>query len=528
MKILRNAILGIAAATLCAPAFEAHAVIDNPITIAVIKVYDKELQSNPKNYMVWFRRANEYYRHNEYDKALNDVNNALKYVPTSDTDLRFQAYMLRASIYERTHKLHEALSDLNSAVTLDPESYAAVYLRANIEYELGDYSAARTDYARLQRFNSRSLEAVLGLARCAVKENNLSAANDYLQQAVEFAPTNPKVYVRRASVRKMLGDDNGAVDDLILALSLQSDDKDAVAALVEYGNTNYAATITALTNAMQLAPDNALYRYLRAMIAEAHYNYRAAADDFSYILDNKLYNYHGINASLARCLYGLGRYDEALAQIDNALGQVDNVAEYYVLRSRILRALGRGDDAINSAAKALAVDRTSVAALQEMAMNYVDKKSYRQASDLLAEASMDDVNNPEVYLLRAWLQGSKQGNASNAQTLNSRALDVEGYTAADVRSLRGFALLNLGREPEADLWMENLTDNVADNDGLINYYAACYYTLRGNTAKALECASKSMEKGYSNKHNWLHNNDGQINVSALRSNPEFIKLVEKY
>ena len=247
-----------------------------------------------------------------------------------------------------------------------------------------------------------------------------------MQQAVEFAPTNPKVYVRRASVRKMIGDDNGAVDDLILALSLQSDDKDAVAALVEYGNTNYAATITALTNAMQLAPDNALYRYLRAMIAEAHYNYRAAADDFSYILDNKLYNYHGINASLARCLYGLGRYDEALAQIDNALGQVDNVAEYYVLRSRILRALGRGDDAINSAAKALAVDRTSVAALQEMAMNYVDKKSYRQASDLLAEASMDDVNNPEVYLLRAWLQGSKQGNASNAQTLNSRALDVEG------------------------------------------------------------------------------------------------------
>ena len=130
MKILRNAILGIAAATLCAPAFEAHAVIDNPITIAVIKVYDKELQSNPKNYMVWFRRANEYYRHNEYDKALNDVNNALKYVPTSDTDLRFQAYMLRASIYERTHKLHEALSDLNSAVTLDPESYAAVYLQS--------------------------------------------------------------------------------------------------------------------------------------------------------------------------------------------------------------------------------------------------------------------------------------------------------------------------------------------------------------------------------------------------------------
>ncbi len=528
MKILRNVVLVVAASVACSPAFEAQAKIDNPMTQAVIKVYDKELQSNPKNYMVWFRRANEYYRHNEYEAALSDVNNALKYVPVKDADLRFQAYMLRASIYDQTGKKVEALSDLNSAIALDPESYAAFYLRANTEYELGDIAAAKTDYTRLQRFNPRSLEAVLGLARCAVKENNLSAANDYMQQAAEFAPNNPTVYVRRASVRKMIGDDNGAVDDLILALSLKSDDEDAVKALVEYGNSNYAATITALTNAMQLAPDNALYRYLRAMIAEAHFNYRAAVDDFRYILDNRLYDYHGINASLARCLYGLGRYDEALLQVDSALGQVDNVADYYVLRSKILRALGRNDDAINAAAKALAVNRSDVQALVEMAMNYVDKKSYRQAADLLAEASMDDGNDPSVYLLRAWLQSGKLNNAEAAQSMNEMALNVEGYESGDVRSLRGFALMNLGREPQGDLWVENLVDNVPDTDGLINYYAACYYALRGNNDKALECAERSMAKGYSDKHNWLANTDGQINIAPLRNDLRFGQLTQKY
>ncbi len=528
MKIFQKALLAVAASAFCFQPFEVQAVIDNPVTIAVLKVYDKELQSNPKNYMVWFRRANEYYRHNEYEKALEDVNNALKYVPVSDKDLRFQAYMLRASIYDQTSRKADELSDLNSAIALDPESYAAYYLKANAEYELGDIAAAKTDYAKLQRFNTRSLEAVLGLARCAVKENNLSAANDYLQQAADFAPNNPKVFVRRASVRKMIGDDSGAVDDLILALSLKSDDSDAVQALVDYGNTNYAVTITALTNAMQLAPDNALYRYLRAMIAEAHFNYNSAITDFRYILDNNLYNYHGINASLARSLYGLGNYDEALIQIDNALGTVDNVADYFVVRSKILRALGRNDDAINAAAKALAVDRSYVPALVEMAMNFVDKKDYRQAASLLAEASMDDANNPSVYLLRAWLMKDKLKDAAGAKSMNEQALAIDGYDMNNVKSLRGFALMNLGREPEADLWMENLLENVQDNDGLINYYGACYYGLRGNMDKALECAERSMSKGYSDKHNWLKNTDGQINASSLRGDLNFLQLVEKY
>lgn len=101
MKVLRNIVIAVAAASACFSSFELSAAIDNPVTQAVLQVYEKELQKDPKNYMVWFRRANEYYRHNEYEKALADVNNALVFAPAKDTDLRFQAYMLRASIYER-------------------------------------------------------------------------------------------------------------------------------------------------------------------------------------------------------------------------------------------------------------------------------------------------------------------------------------------------------------------------------------------------------------------------------------------
>lgn len=524
MKLLKY----IVACTVIATSLSADAVIDNPVTKAVISVYDAQLKANPSDYMVWFRRANEYYRHNEYVRALDDVDKALALAPKSDTDLRFQAYMLRAGIYNQTNKYEKALADLNSAIALDPESYSAIYQKANTEFELGNYSNARIDYTRLQRINSRSSEALLGLARCAVKENNLSAANDYLQQAVDFDANNPEIYLRRANVRRLMSNHNGAVEDLLVALSLKSDDQKAIEMLVDYGNTNYPATIAGLTNAISLAPENGLYRYLRASIAQAHFNYLSAIDDFQEIIDKRLYNYHGINASIARCLYGLGRYEEALDQIDDALARSTNVADYYVLRSQILRALNRNDQAIESAAKALAISPESVAALTEMAVNYIDKKQYDQAASLLGEASMADANDPAVYLLRAWLHKTFLKQPVAAKGFNEQALNVENFTDLNVKSLRGFALLNLGRNDEATQWMQNILKNVPDNDGLINYYAACLFSLQDLDEQALECVERSLQAGYSDNHNWMQNSDGQINASSLRDDLRFLRLMQKY
>ncbi len=524
MKLIRTVIIAAAALT----AAQAGAVIDNPITLAVLKVYDAQLKQNPQDYMTWYKRANEYYRHNEYIHALDDVNNALAYAPGGDTDTRFQAYMLRAGIYNQTGRHEQALADLNSAVALDGDSYAAIYQRANTEFELGNYPAARMDYTRLQRLNSRSTEALLGLARCSVKENNLSAANDLLQQAVDFDPNNPEIYVRRASVRRMMGDHNGAVDDLVLAISLKSDDPKAIEHLVEYGNTNYPAVIAGLTNAISIAPENGLYRYLRASIAQAHYNYLSAIDDFQYIIDHNLYNYHGLHGSIARCLLGLGRYEDALAEIDLALGTVDNVADYYVVRSQILRALGRSDDAINAAARALAVDPNYAPGLVEMALNYIDKQQYDQAAGLLGEASMTKADDPSILLLRAWLHENFLNQPVAARGFNEQILDIEGYDPDNVRSLRGFALMALGRDDEADTWMKRVLEMNPDPDGYNNYLGACYYALRGQDDMALECVERSLQAGYSDNHNWMQNTDGPVNAGSLRDDLRFLRLMQKY
>ena len=142
--------------------------LNNPITKAMMKVYQQLLDEDPQDYETYYKRANEYYNHNQYAKALSDINNALKYMPEQNKDLRFESLCLRASIYEVTEDYENALNDLNKAYILDSGSYTLLYRKANAEFLLKRYNDAKMDYQRMLRINNRSTEALIGLSRIAV------------------------------------------------------------------------------------------------------------------------------------------------------------------------------------------------------------------------------------------------------------------------------------------------------------------------------------------------------------------------
>ena len=102
------------------------------------------------------------------------------------------------------------------------------------------------------------------------------------------------------------------------------------------------------------------------------------------------------------------------------------------------------------------------------------------------------------------------------------------FKSDDVTSLRGFALLYLGREIEGDDWMETILESVDDYDGMVNYYGACYWGARGDLNRAFACMETSLEKGYANYHNWTRADDARVNVAPLRDDPRFRQLLDKY
>lgn len=500
--------------------------IDHPMTRAVLDAYTSLLKENPRDYETYLQRAREYYNHDEYLLAMADINEALRYIPESSRDMKFDALSLRANIYLQNGKNSQALADLKDALAIDPESFATLYLKANTEYALEQYAEAKNDYQRLLRINPRSSEAYLGLARVAVKESNLGLSNDYLEQAVSLDPNNPEAYLRRASVRSLMGNDNGAVDDLVLALSINSTNPKAVDALLKYADKNYSAVINGLSTAISQAPKNALFWYLRAQIAQAHNHYASALSDYRKIIDDNLYNYRGLNASVAECEFNMGMYKEALDDVDYALASITDNPNYYILRSQALRALGRKQEAVEAAAKALAVKPGMPEALMQMALCYVDDNNYKEAVELLGEACLTQSDNPTLYLLRACVL-DKLNQPQAATLMRNNAAEIEGFAPENVRSLKGFALEALGKKNEAEAWMNSILA-APDHDGLANYYGACFFAARGDNDRAMKCAEESLRKGYANYYNWMLNTDAPINVAPLRDDLRFMNLMERY
>ncbi|MDE6802528.1 MAG: tetratricopeptide repeat protein [Muribaculaceae bacterium] len=519
----------ITAALIASAASYAHSQsnIENPITKAMMGVYAQELEENPENYEIYFRRANEYYNLNQYLRALSDIDNALKYTPETETDLLFQEYTLRANIYMMSDRKEDALIDLEKACQLDPTSTTTLFLKANTEYELGKYADAKEDYSKLSRYDQHMTEPLIGLARIAVKENNLGLANEYIDRAVSFASADSEVYLRRADVRKLMGNNTGAVDDLIIAISIDKENSRALAELVAMSNSDYNAVITGLSSAIQQAPAVGMFVYLRAIISMSHYRYTAAIADFHQIIDENLYNYAGIYGSLAECYYGIGKYQEALTEINQALSMTTDNGEYYITRAKIRRAMGDYDKALESASTALDKLPGTIKAIVEKGLCEASTGNYEEASELFGEAIMDAPDNAYNYFLRAAVMTDHLNQTAAARSLYRRVADLDA-DALNVKSFKGFALLMQGKTADATAWMDNILANAKDVDGSLNYYGACLFSQMGNMERALSCMENSLENGYADYTNWTKTDDCVISVAKMRSDKRFEALLNRY
>lgn len=500
--------------------------INDPMTRAMMNIYDQEIASNPQAYDVYFRRANEYYKFDQYLRALSDIDNAIKYAPAEDSDFLFQAYSLRGDTYQMLGKYEDALSDYTKALTYDPTSFMALYQKANTEYELGRYADAKNDYNRLRATNGRSAESLTGLARVAVKENNLGLASTYMDDAVSMMPSDSDVYIRRSSVRRMLGNNTGAVDDLIMAISIDSNPK-AFSQLVEISYADYPAVVTALSNAVSQAPEQGMFYYIRAVIAQAHNHYPAAIEDFQKIIDENMYNYAGIYGSLAECYYALCDFNSALDNINQAIGMGGENAEYQITLSKICRAQQRYDQALSAANSALEKSPNSEEANEQKALCLYSLGKYEDAAITCGELIMEYPNAPMNYLLQAWIMNDGLNKPQNAQSVYKRIPDID-IDYSKPTSYYGFALLFAGKTKEALRWADEIIADNHDSDGTVNYIAACLYAQADETEKAFECIERALNKGYSNRYNLTQLNDARINISPLRTGDRLSQLMSNY
>lgn len=525
---IKSITLGVILSVSAAFTATAQSSYDDPMSQALMKAFDELLQEDPRDPETLVRRAGLYYAHHDYVKALDDINTAMKYYEPEDEEARYPAYQIRAKIYKAQKKYADALTDLNHVLEVSPQDYGTIFQRAQVLYELGRYQEANADYNLMLRLNPHSQDALLGLACVAVKQNNLGTANELADRAVALSPNRSEIYMGRASVRRLMGNQQGAVDDYVSAISIDNVSTGrALQQLVDLSRTDYPTVMAGLSSAINLAPRNGMFYFIRAMIAQGHCNYLAAIADYDKIINENLDSYPGLNGALAECYYYLGRYDRALLNADYAISATDDNAFYYVLKSRIKRALGDSEAALDAAEKALEKMPEDLDALVAKALAQVDLGQVADASVALSEAAMVNPENPTLQILRGWVLGDFRKQQTNAERAYDMVLDMD-FDFDNVMSLRGFALLALDRKEQADKWMERVLETANDYDGAVNYYATCYYAQAGMPERAFRCMESSLEKGYANYHNWTKAEEANLNCAPIRKDPKFTALLEKY
>ncbi len=489
---------------------------------AVMQVYADELKKNPNDYVVLYSRANQYFVNGDYESALDDVNAALRVTTRGDMDVLVDEYVLRSKIYNATGQPALALADLQEANRLNPSSSEVLTMLAEAYYAEGNYSDARNCYMSLYRRDNINYVAILGLARAEVKLNNIGRAEEYANQAVELYPAEKAVYMGRAEVLRMLGRNREAAQDLIMAVSISSGDNSALSRLMSMSDTAYGDVVAALDAAIQSAPATGMFYYIKSSIQVGHFHYGDALRTLQEIISRKLYDYHGIYYDAAEAAYNLCRFDEALTYIDTAISMEGGVAYYYVLKSQVLAAMNRVEDAGVAVKTGLMADADNVEVLYQKAMLDIDAGEYRPALQTLNEILMINPLWQRARYMRGWLQKNCLNNDEAAKNdFNEILLTGD----SDNEPLRGFALSQMGRKAEAGSWCESLVAGNSRAGGEDCYVAAVVMAQSGNADAAIRYLDKALSQGYGSRYDVLVNETPLRSLESIRHLETFKEII---
>jgi len=526
MKIKRFLVL-VALAMVSGTIFHVAAQSEDKITTAVMKVYDEYIAKNPNDYNTLFMRANQHFYNKNYDAALSDVDRTIQLAPSKESELLFDAYMLRAKLYDLNANYEAALADVEKAAVINPTSLSWVDMKGKIAYAKGDYTTAETQFKSILQQQPRNYDAMFCLGCVAAKQGNAEDAMSWVNQAVTLFPAEAQVYINRAYVQELLGKYRDASDTYLIAMSSTDDNGESIGQLFRLADTHYDDVMASLRSATDDNPRVGIFYRVRSAIALKYKHYGQALRDLKSITDNNLMEYASIYNDEANCLFQLGDYDQAYTYANKAIASDATNPDGYVLRSMIETRQGKGKNystAINTLDQALVLNPSYAPALMEKARLLIEQKKYKEALPLLDKAVTDAPENPELLMLRGWLNKTHLKNAAVATADFQKVLTLPDE---EITSLRGFALHELGRDSEAAAWAEQKIRETSAIGGETYYYAAALQAAMGNKAQGLKYLESCLANGYGGLYDIKYNEAPYVNLSPLRSEPAFKMLVDQ-
>lgn len=153
-------------------ASELNPKVAKQLVAQALAAYDRALQLDPTSALVYRERARLCYKQGEYERAMEDANQAFRLAPHGVAHIRADICALRSSIALKRADMDQALAQIDEAIRLEPRGWGFRRDRGEIHAMSSRWPQAVADFA-----SATQLEPEDALGWCYYAMAQLGAGN---------------------------------------------------------------------------------------------------------------------------------------------------------------------------------------------------------------------------------------------------------------------------------------------------------------------------------------------------------------
>jgi len=487
-----------------------------------LKLLSDQLKSTPDNVECWMLMCRVYRNRHEYGRAMTSVNEAIKVnKPKKSGFVNSSLYWWKASVYDDMDNNEMEAEWLKKA--LDAARKDNKENIQNISFDLGQayyelkrYEEADAVYRQMVKEDETDQAAMTGLARNMIQREDYAGAVRMLDASQKYGDDYSGTYKFRSEAYDKMGETDKAIDDALLWFEKDEDAYDSAIIKLMMKHRTYA--IAKAKTKMKSSDRKDSWRVLLLGLYEEAGEYENAIKEYD-SLEKDYGKDEYIYAHRADCYDELGLTEIALSEIDKAI-ELEPDYTNLCAKGGILRTSGRYDEAINEFDRAIELDPSYAFAYYAKGWCYELSGDDDKAMECYDQGIDLDKSYAYIYLMRGQIY-LKRGDRVKAEEDFNTVLQLD--TTVRDGSCRQYALHFLGRNDEADEWMQKLIDDEPYDMG--HYYdKACLYSRMGRTDEAVKALETALEMGYCKFPHIEHDDD----MDAIRDRDDFKALIVKY
>lgn len=487
-----------------------------------LKLLSDQIKSTPDNVECWLLMCRIYRNQKEYGRAMSSVNEAIRVnKPKKSGFYNSSLYWWKASIYDDMDNDEQEIEWLKKALDAARKDNKENIQNISFDlgqayYELKKYNESDAVYRQMVKEDETDQAAMTGLARNMIEREDYAGAVKMLDASQKYGDEYSETYKFRSEAYDKMGETDKAIDDALLWFEKDEDAYGSAIIKLMMKHRTYA--IAKAKTKMKSSDRKDAWRVLLLSLYEEAGEYENAIKEY-----NSLEEDYGkdefIYAHRADCYNELGLTDMALSEIEKA---IELEADYSNICSKggILRTAGRYAEAIEVFDQAIEVDPLYAFAYYAKGWCHElsgDDDKAMECYDLGIDL---DKEYAYIYLMRGQIH-LKRGDKIKAEEDFNTVLQLD--TVVTDGSCRQYALHFLGRDDEADEWMQKLIDDEPYDMG--HYYdKACLYSRMGRIDEAVKALETALEMGYC-AFTHIENDD---DMDAIRGRDDFRALIVKY